>query len=155
MLRGSDYQSPLSYTSGPQIYWGNWKNYVYFFCDFFFWTRKFQIYICKSKLEVSICNHFCFSWKFSEFISYEDYSINLWLKEKVLYAVKSWWNNSNALYLTDCKAWQRLCYGLQNQGIVSGEGQIESNQLLQHMAASPDPIWNGVCGSSRICTHAR
>ena len=41
-------------------------------------------------------------------------------------------------------------YPLQSQGFAQGEGQIESNQLLQYMTSN-DPTWN-VVGGSRICT---
>ena len=43
---------------------------------------------------------------------------------------------------------------LQSRGFALVEGQIESDQLSQHAAASCDLIWNAVYGS-RICTHAR
>ena len=36
---------------------------------------------------------------------------------------------------------------------VEGEGQIESDRLSQHTAASRDPIWNAAY-EPKSCTHA-
>ena len=50
------------------------------------------------------------------------------------------------MYHTNLKAWNGVCYGvgdfcqLQSWRFAPGEGQIESDWLLQHTAASHDPI---------------
>ena len=64
---------------------------------------------------------------------------------------------ADTLYHTNCKAWRRLCYcvcvwvgvfcQLPSQGFAPGEGQIESDQLLLHTAASYNLIWNASCSS--------
>ena len=43
---------------------------------------------------------------------------------------------------------------LQSREFVSNEGQIESDRLSQHTAASCDPVWN-TAWESRICTQSK
>ena len=60
------------------------------------------------------------------------------------------------LYHTHSKAWRRLCNSmgsfcqLQSREFAPGEGQIDSDQLSQHTAASCDPIWNVLVGQGFV-----
>ena len=89
----------------------------------------------------------------------EESKFEIWVKLEGLCVAKSWWKSFNHCIPPTIKPgggsiMMRGAFANCCQRFAPGEGQIESDQLSQHTAASHDPVWNTGCGS-RICIRVR